>query len=1113
MSLRIVYGRAGTGKSEFCFNEISELINKEKKIFIITPEQFSFTAEKKLMEKTASGANFNAEVITFSRMAYRVINEVGEVNSTGLTKSGKAMLIYSILNSQKNVLKFLNKSDDNIDICLNAISEFKKHGISIDSLNNEIETSNNRYLKAKLQDITNIYECFQNQISDKYIDDTDLLTILAEKIKQTDMFKNSLIYIDEFAGFTSQEYEIIKELLKATKKVTVTMCTDDLNKYSNPDTDIFYSNKMTISKLLELVENKEEIEKVNLEETKRFKSKELEHLEKNLYENDYKKYNNKPENLSLFLAQNQYSEIENIARSIVKTVRDDNYRYKDIAVITKNTDTYSSQIKAIFNKYDIPVFIDEKRTLSQSPLIQYIIALLEVINKNWTQESAFNYIKSGFLKLEQDDIFKLENYCIKWGIKHNKWLKDFNLGSADESQKQEIERLNEIRKQITEPIQNLSKNIQKQKNAENISKHLYEFIINQEIEQILSDKIDSLENMGLVDIANEYKESYNILINLLDEITTIFKNDSITFEQYVNIIKIGLKNSGLGKIPEVADQVIVGDVDRSRSHKVKSIYIIGLNDGVFPSVNKDEGFLNDNDREALKEDGIELAKGTIEKLYEDNFNIYKAFSTAEEKLHLSYASTDQEGKTLRPSILIPKIKRIFPKLYENSDIITQTDEIITKTTTYEELINNINRLKSGKDISNTWFSVYNYYKSDKEWNEKLNKHLKGLQYTNMPEQISQENIDKLYGNTITTSVSKLERYRSCPFSYYLQYGLNLKEKEQLKVQSLDTGTFMHETIDAFFERVREKGLNIEEITEEQIKQIVAEIINEMLSQNKNYIFTSTAKYKLLVSRLKRIITKALKYIIETLTQSQFDILGTEIEFSKKGKYKPIVLNLENGKRIEIIGKIDRIDIGKNADGKYLRIIDYKSSSKNIDLNEVYAGLQIQLLTYMDAVCKEEDAQAAGVLYFSLLDQMIKSDKHISQEEIEEKIKANFKMKGLILADIKVVKMHDKTLSQGASKLVPAYIDKSGNLSKKTNGITKEQFQNLQKYIDKTIKQISSEILKGKIDLKPYYKKGNTPCKYCQYKTICGFNAGFCKNEYNYIGNQSKEEILKKMQEN
>lgn len=1116
MSLRIIYGRAGTGKSEFCFNEISNLIEKEKKIFIITPEQFSFTAEKKLMNKLKSGATFNAEVITFSRMAYRIINEVGGVESTGLTKSGRAMLIYSILNNQKNNLKFLGKSDENIDICLNALSEFKKHNITIPTLRNEIENTKNIYLKEKIKDITTVYECFENQIAGKYIDDTDLLTILADKIGKTDMFTNSLVYIDEFSGFTSQEYEIIKELIKIAKKVTITVCSDDLNISKNPDTDIFYSNKMTISKIIEIAkecEKESNIEKIKLEEPKRFKKAELIHLEKNIFNNQYEKYCDDQKNINLFLAKNQYSEIENIAKDITKKIRDNAYRYKDIAIITKNIDTYSSQIRAIFKQYNIPAFIDEKRTLSQNPVIQYVISIIEVMNKNWMQDSIFNYIKTGFVNIEQEDIFKLENYCLKWGIKHNKWLKEFKYGMDDESSTIEVQRLEEIRKNIINPLNKLKQSIQREKTAENISKKIYQFLVDQEIEQRLQEKIKELENLGMIDIANEYKESYEILINLLDEITIIFRDDSITFEIYQNLLKIGLKNSGLGKIPEVADQVIVGDVDRSRSHKVKAIYIIGLNDGVFPSVNKDEGFLNDTDRVELKEDGIELAKGTIERLYEDNFNIYKAFSTAEESVNLSYSSTDSEGKSLRPSVLIPKLKKIYPKLQEESDVIRHLDEILTKETTYDELINNIYRLKSGEVISKTWYSVYNYYKNSQEWNQKLQEDLKGLDYTNMPDNINQENIDKLYGNLLTTSVSKLEKYRSCPFSYYLQYGLNLKEKDELKVKSLNTGTFMHETIDQFFEKVREEKISLHEITEEQIKEIVENIINNNLALSKNYIFTSTEKYKLLVTRLKRIVSKAIKYIIETLTQSQFEILGTEVEFGKKGKYKPIELSLENGKKVQIVGKIDRIDIGKNEENKYLRIIDYKSSVKNIDLNEVYAGLQLQLLTYMDAVCKEEDANTAGVLYFSLLDQMIKSDKHMNQEEIEEKIKESFRMKGLILADIKVVKMHDKSLNSGASKLVPAYIDKSGNLSKKTNGITQEQFENLQKYIDKTIKQISNEILKGKIDLKPYYKKGNTPCKYCVYKSICGFKSGFCKNKYNYIGEQSKEEIMDKISQN
>ena len=1112
MSFRIIYGRAGTGKSEYCYREIAQKIKKENKILIITPEQFSFTAEKKLMDAIDTQAVFNAEVVTLSRMAYRVISEIGGKNETNLSKCGKAMLIYSILSNNKNELKFLGKTDENVDMLDTAITEFKKHGISVEQLKQEIENQEDIYLKNKLQDLNVVYSGFEEQLAGKYIDETDLLTILAENIDKTDMFKDAVIYIDEFAGFTSQEYHIIKKLIQIAKQVTITICTDGLHEIKNPDTDIFYSNEVTVTKLLEVAQNCDvKIEEIKLEETYRFKNSELKHLEKNLYENKPQKYNSQIKNIQLFLAKNQYSEIEEVARNVLKLVRDEGYRYRDISIITKNIATYSSLARAIFDKYDIPIFIDENRDLNQNVVIQYILAILEIFIKNWSYEAVFNYIKTGFSNIEEDDIFKLEKYCLKWGIKQNKWKKEFSYGNYEEKDKADIERLEQIRKDLVTPLMNLKYKIDENKTVEGISKAIYEFLVEQQIYEKVQIKIQELNEIGQIDLANEYESSVQTIIEILDEIVLVFKDDKITIDKYNQILKIGFKNSSLTKIPGTQDQVIMGDVDRSRSHKVKAIFIIGLNDGEFPSVRKDEGFLNDADREVLKQNGIELAKGTIDKLYEDSFNIYKAFTTAEEKLYLLYSSSDMQGKALRPSMLINKIKKIYPMLQEQSDVIERRSEILNKKTTYEELIINLSKLKEQDSIEKLWYYIYDYYQKNSEWNEKLKQSLKGLEYTNIPDKIDQNNIDRLYGNTLITSISKLERYRSCPFSYYLQYGLKIKPQEELKIQTLNTGTFIHEVIDEFFGTVREVGIKLEEITEEQLSEIINKIIDSKLGQNKNYIFTSTAKYRALVIRLKKIIKKALKYIIGTIVQSRFEVLGTEVEFGEKGKYKPIRLTLEDGKRIEIIGKIDRIDTAQGEDGKYLRIIDYKSSAKNIDLNEVYAGLQIQLLTYLDAACKEEDLMPAGVLYFSMLEQMIKSDKRLEQEEIEDKIRANFKMKGLILADVKVVKLHDKNLQNGNSALVPAYIGKDGELSeKKTSGVTAEQFKDLQKYMYTIIKQISKEILGGNIDLKPYYKDKKTPCKYCDYKSICSFNMGGCENSYNYIDKKSKEEILSKL---
>ena len=1112
MSFRIVYGRAGTGKSEYCYREIVQKIKEENKILIITPEQFSFTAEKKLMDAIDTQAVLNAEVVTLSRMAYRVINEIGGKTETNLSKCGKAMLIYSILNNNKKELKFLGKTDENVDMLDTAITEFKKHGISIEQLSEEIDKQDDIYLKNKLKDLSIVYNGFEEQLSGKYIDETDLLTILAENIENTDMFKDALIYIDEFAGFTSQEYQIIEKLVQIAKQVTITICTDELHDIKNPDTDIFYSNQVTVNKLLEVAQNcNVKIEEIKLENTYRFKSIELKHLEQNLYNNKPTKYNKQLKNMQLFLAKNQYSEIEEVAKNIFKLVRDEGYRYRDISIITKNIATYSSLARAIFDKYNIPIFIDENRDLNQNIVIQYLLSILEIFIKNWSYEAVFNYIKTGFSNIDDDDIFKLEKYCLKWGIKQNKWKKEFAYGNYEEKDKAEIERLEQIRKDLVNPLMNLKHKIDENKTVRGISKAIYEFLVEQQIFEKVQEKIEELNIIGQVDLANEYENSLQNIIEILDEIVLVFDEDKITIDKYNQILKIGFKNSSLTKIPGTQDQVIMGDVDRSRSHKVKAIFIIGLNDGEFPSVRKDEGFLNDSDRDILKQDGIELAKGTIDKLYEDSFNIYKAFTTAEEKLYLLYSSSDMQGKALRPSMLINKIKKIYPMIQEQSDVIEKKSEILNKKTTYEELIANLSKLKEQDSIEKIWYYVYDYYKKDAEWNEKLQQSLKGLSYTNIPEKMEQNNIDRLYGNILVTSISKLERYRSCPFSYYLQYGLKIRPQEELKIQTLNTGTFIHEVIDEFFETVKSQGIKLEEITEEQLSEIINKIIDTKLSQNKNYIFTSTAKYRALVVRLKKIIKKALKYIIGTIVQSRFEVLGTEVEFGDKGKYKPIRLTLDDGKRIEIIGKIDRIDTAKGEDGKYLRIIDYKSSAKNIDLNEVYAGLQIQLLTYLDASCKEEDLMPAGVLYFSMLEQMIKSNKRMEQEEIEEKIRANFKMKGLILADVKVVKLHDKNLQNGSSALIPAYIGKDGELSeKKTSGVTAEQFKDLQKYMYTVIKQISREILGGNIDLKPYYKDKKTPCKYCDYKSICSFNMGGCENSYNYIDKKSKEEILHKI---
>lgn len=1119
MSLRLICGRAGTGKSDFCFEQIKENIkNKNKnKIYMITPEQYSFTAEQKLLDKLEVGSSTQAEVLTFARMAYRVLSEVGGLTKQNLSKEGKAMLLYHILEKEKANLTFLGKSKQNIELIETQLTELKKHTISVSMLKKVLSSLQSRYLQEKLKDIIVIYEKQEELLEGTYIEENDRLEILARQLGDTNLFENAIFYIDEFSGFTKQEYSIIEQLLKIAKQVNITITTDNLDSQTTMERDLFYFNKQVADKLLYLARNNDiPCEKtIFLKEFYRFQNEELKHLEQNIQALPYHIYPKEIKNLSLFLAKNPYSEIEQVAKEIIKLVKEEKYRYKDIVVMTKEIDTYATLSKAIFASYHIPVFLDEKKELSQNEFAKFILALLEIYATNWSYESVIQYLKTGFHEITEEEQYEFENYTKKWGIKGSKWYqKEWNFGEQTKETKEKADRMVVIRNKVIAPLVSLKQNLAGSKTVEQMNQEIYHFLLINEIQEKIIRKQKRLEEQGKLELAKEQELAWNIVMQVLEEMNGLFGKNTISFEKYREQLKIGLSQTGLANIPQTQDQVMVGSLDRTRTHKVKAVFLVGIKDGIFPTMQKQEGFLSDEDRKSLKTQGIELAKGTLENLYEDNFNIYKALTTAEEKIFFSYPSSNLEGAALRPSTYITKLKKIFPALQEKSDLLETPFTIVNENNTFEELIQMLRKEKEGEDIPEIWYSIQSYFEQKEGWKEKLEAVKKALTYQNEPEKIKKENMDKLYGNTLVTSISKLEQYQSCPFSYYLKYGLRLKPLEEYKMKSIDTGTFMHEVIDEFFHLLRERQIEIKDIEEEQMKSIVGEIIDEKLGLAKYYIFTSSDKFRVLTNRLKRVIMQSIKYIIEGLKNSDFEVFQTELEFKRGKEYSPITISLEDGKKVEITGKIDRIDLAKTEKGNYIRIIDYKSSVKNIDLNEVVAGLQIQLLTYLDATCKIEELLPAGVLYASLIDPILKTDKKLDKESLEEEMKKKFKMNGLILADINVVKMMDKTLEKGSSNVIPVYLDKEGNISKsKSNTITKEQFEDLRKYTNHIIKQIAKEMLSGNINIEPYYEKKmqKTPCEYCDYKEICNVKEAKC-NPYRYIANDKKEEILAKIRE-
>ncbi len=1105
MEFKIIYGRSGTGKTTYIFNQIKEKIKQKNKIYIIVPEQMSFVAEQHLLNTIDTNSSINAEVLTLSRMADRVISETIGNLQTHLSKIGKSMIIYDALDNQKDKMNFLKSSDKNLELVQRTITEFKKHNVDKENLSKAINNLEDKYLQLKLSDIKNVLDKYQEKIQGSYIDEADSLTILAENIELVDFFTDSIIYIDEFAGFTPIEYKIIEKLCTLAKEITITVCTDSLENVENLDDSIYYFNQITAEKLLDIAKKTGSyIEKINIDEIKKFKSQELLSLAENLYTNNTKKYTEKTQDIQLFIAQNPHYEVENVAQNILDLVKNKNYRYKDIAVVSADIENYSEDIKAIFEEYNIPVFIDEKKDVSQNILMKYIISLLNIYANNYSYESMFSYIKSGILEIPANKIFLLENYVKKWGIRGSKWYKsDFEFEEKNDIQ----DEVNKTKKQIIEPIIELKKNLSGEKTAKEITKKLYEFIEKNNIQENILKKAEELEEKEQKEAADGYRAGIKIFFDVLDEIFMIFENDKMSFERYNKILQIGISQSEFGRIPSSFDQVLFGDTDRTKTRDIKILFLLGINDGAIPNILKDEGFLNDKDRDRLKENNIEIAKNSLELLYENQFNIYKVLCMPEEKLYLSYPVTDKEGKAIRPSILITQIKKIFENLTEDSDIIEKKYKITTKQATLNNVIEKYKQYLDGENIDEEWENAILWYKQNQK--DKITKILKGADYTNIPEQITAGNIKEIYGKNLRTSISRLEQYRKCPFSFHLKYGLKLNEEEEFKIRSLDTGNFMHEVIDEVFSKIETNQLDVKTISKEELNKIIEEIINQKLGMSKNYIFTSSPKFIVLTKRLKKVVNESIQYIIEQLKNSKFELYGHELEFNEKSELKPMKIDLENGNQVTVTGKIDRIDIAKTENNTYVRIIDYKSSVKDINLNQVVAGIQIQLLTYLDEISQQKQFDPAGVLYFSLIDTIIKADKKMTDEQLKKEINKNFKMKGMIVADIDIVKMMDKKLAPSTSSdIIPVYLDKEGNISEgKSKTLNKEKFERLQKYTKHIISEISKEIFSGNIDIKPYYMSKKTPCEYCQYKTICNFDPKLENNTYRYIKNLSNEEIL------
>lgn len=1108
MNINLIRGASERDKSEYIIEKIFEKYNQGRQVYLIVPEQYTLEAEKVLIEKTGLDGLLGIQVLSFTSLSSNLLKEVGGANKPMIDDRSKSMVLRKLLSKndmELELYKRVSKEDGFLKKLNSLISEFKSQNIRSENLLHIKESMDmNPLLERKIDETSRIYEKFNEYLKGRYIDQEDAMDIMNERMEKSQKLRGGVFFIDKFNGFSEQMYQAIGKLCIMGSEVYVSANTKPAYGYIE---NIFENGEYIARRIEEIADaSNSKLTTIDVAESS-FQHPEIEFLKKNIFREKTDSWPKKTESVELFCAQTPMDEIEEVAIRINDLVRNKNIRYKEIIVACNEMGNYESAVKRIFSQYEIPYFRDEKRDIMNNPIIVFILSSLECIVKNYSYEPLAKLLKTGFAGPGDDEIEIFENYLIRYGIKGDRIKKVFEWGEEEE-----LKRLNEIREGFIGPLSRLHQNLKSKRSVMQKTRYLYEYLEEMKIYEKLEAWMDELRVMDQYEHLSENSQIWNLIIENMDKMVEILGDESISVKDYHRVLKSGFDSCEVGIIPTRFDEVLVTDIERVKFHERKAVFFIGMNDGIIPKDYKSEAIFLDEEKDLLSKMNIRLVNQKRFKSIEEKFNFYSIISRVKEKLFFSYSISDNDYKALRPSYYLNQIKRIMNlqvKTCMENEFVKDQRFIVTAKASKKHMINAMRMFLDGKsEIKKEWIELYKWYQKYEK--DQVDQVKSGIFHDNQVEYIKKSTSYDLYTSPFCSSVSRLELFASCPFAHFVRYGLNLKERKTHEIKSPQMGEFFHETIREFAEGLRADGLSWGELDRDRIDGLVEKIVDSKMEDYENGLFGSSKKNMYTASRIKRISKRAINVLSTQMGGTSFKNVGNEISFGyADSKYPPIEVELEDKSRIYLQGVIDRIDIYKEGQEEFIKIIDYKSSEKNIDLNRLYHGLQLQLMLYMYAVLnKDEKKRPAGIFYFKIDDPMINSQEEI-REVIEGEISKKLKMKGIVINDINIIKNLDPNIEKSSS-IIPVEINKAGDVSKRSSSLENEEFEYIIKHIDALVKTMGQEILSGKICINPVKIKNETACDYCAYKNICQFDTDMDKNEYKSIKIMKKDEIIKKI---
>ncbi|MGN1167427.1 MAG: PD-(D/E)XK nuclease family protein [Lachnospiraceae bacterium] len=1106
MPLKFVFGPSGSGKSHFLYNYIIEVSEKnpDQNYIILVPEQFTMQTQKDLVTMHPKHGIMNIDVLSFGRLAYRVFEETGGGNIPVLDDEGKNLILRKIAGDYEGELKVLKgnmKKLGYISEVKSVISEFTQYDIGQEEIERVMEmVGKESGLYYKLNDLKILYRGFSDYLEKKYITKEELLDVLGREIKKSELLKNSTVVLDGFTGFTPVQNRLLKELFIHCRQVVVTVLMDERENpfvYKHPY-QLFALSKQMVTSLTEIAKETgtvlEDAEYLYENIPYRFKENPaLSFLEHNIFRYEKESYESEQDSICIHVAKNPKEEAFAVVGEIRALVRKSGYRYRDIGLIASSMDAYGDYLEEAFESYGIPVFMDHKRSILLNPYVEYIRSLLNMVEQNFTYDSVFRFLHTNLSGIAYDDVCSMENYVLALGIKgYKKWQERWIRRPQDMTE-DELENLNHCRVTFVEKIDDLVFILkQRRKTVRDITVALYDFIVKEEFQLKLKQQEEEFQTTGELALAKEYAQIYRILIELFDKFVELLGDEQVGLSEYCKLLDAGLSEARVGVIPPSVDQVVAGDVQRTRLKDIKVLFFIGANDVYLPGTLLRTGLLSERDREKFRKEKLALAPGGKEQAYIQKFYLYMNLTKPSEYLHVYYSKVSSDGKSMRPAYLLQELRKLYPAIQ-----VTDEEE---KTLYQRELTEKMGISELVKMVrDDDWKELYSWYLKQPDWKEKVENLIKAGYYRRPMDGMTENVARRLYGEDFMNSITRMERFSACAFAHFLTYGLGLKEQPEYEFKPVDLGNVCHRALERYSEKIEKEELSWTEVPEEMQNRCIDESVDEAITDYGNSVLYSSARSEYMIVRIKQMLRRTVWALTKQLAAGDFIPSAYELRFAS--------------------GKIDRIDTCVDEDKVYVKVTDYKTGSKEFDVVSLYYGLQLQLMVYMDAAVKiqekknpDKEVIPAGVFYYRIQDPFVeKPEKEQGEKAISDEILCALKPDGMVNLKDEVLEHLDHTAASD-SIAAPIKFNKNGSLSKTSKAVSEDTFRAMMQHAMKKVEEAHKAILSGDTAPLPYRRGTESGCDYCKYRHVCGFDLKVPGYHYRDLGKMSKEEALTKMRQ-